>query len=293
PRGVTAALLIPAVWASFPVLSNFQYGQFHLPSIGLAILGMILFSSKRYALGGAALAVGMVAKIAPGILLVYLLVKKRYREVGWTLGFCVVYTALAYAVVGPEPFRAFFDYHLPRLNSGAAFDFASAWPDFTDLIIAGNQSPWGVVYKLGALGVAGMGDMVARGAHIIYALGALVVAALVARRNTTRFPEPLIWLALINLAGLVSKGAWGDYIAVGTVWAMTYLTLEFAGSLKQRLYLALCWVFLALSLGVMPAPVLIEMPQVMILLSLIGVITLVSVNIWIALGRPAPAQADA
>ncbi|MDH4034674.1 MAG: DUF2029 domain-containing protein, partial [candidate division Zixibacteria bacterium] len=184
--GLMAALLIPLLWISFPVLANLQYGQFHLMSVFLAVAGMMWFARRRYFLGGASLAFAMLSKAAPGILLIYLLAKRRWKEAGWTLGFCVAFSLLALMVVGTEPFVAFFTYQIPAIQNGSAFAFAEIWPEFRDLLIAGNQSPFAFVFKLGVLGLPGMSISLANTVHLVYTVLVFVVALLAARVNGNR-----------------------------------------------------------------------------------------------------------
>lgn len=283
-RAYMAALMAPAVWISFPLLSNLQYGQFHLASIALAVLGMLLFQSKRYSLGGAALAAAVVSKLAPGILLVYLLAQRRWKEIGWTAVFVGVYTALSLWVIGYDQFYYFVTYQLPRLQDGTAFSFADAWPDYINLIIAGNQSPYGIILKLGALGLPGMSIVVARGFHLLYTVAVGVVAVLAARRIPGRISQPLIWLALLNLASIVSKGAWGDYVALGSVWLLSFLTIEIGTNRRATIMLTGAWLFTALALGILPSPVLSD-GVTMIALSGIGAAIVVALNTWVIFRR--------
>jgi alpha-1,2-mannosyltransferase len=59
-RGMVAALLIPGLLASFPFMFNFQFGQFHLVAIMLAVGGMLAFSSGWNRTGGALLGAAIV-----------------------------------------------------------------------------------------------------------------------------------------------------------------------------------------------------------------------------------------
>ena len=285
-HGLTAALLLPAVWISFPVLSNLQYGQFHLASIVLAVIGMLAFSSRQYALGGATLAAAVLSKVAPGILLVYLVAQRRWKECLWTGVFSVLYSVLALWIIGIDQFTNFITYQLPRLQDGTAFAFADAWPDYIDLIIAGNQSPYGVILKLGALGLPGMSVMVARGVHLVYTLAVGLIAVLAARKYAGRVSQPIVWLALLNLASLVSKGAWGDYVAVGSIWLLTFVTAQIGRGTKYTLGLVMAWAFTALGLGIFPSPLLVE-PKAMIVLSGIGAIIVVILNSWVIFRKTA------
>ena len=46
--GLAAGLLSPLVLASFPVLHNFQYGQFHFAAIALTVLSLLAFQRERF-----------------------------------------------------------------------------------------------------------------------------------------------------------------------------------------------------------------------------------------------------
>ncbi len=278
--GATAALLIPLLWISFPVLSNFQYGQFHMVSILLAVGAMMWFAQGKHKLGGVSLAFAILSKVSPGILLIYFLVKRRWKEAGWTIVFCLVISLLALVVVGPKPFEAFISYQLPELQSGSAFSFAEAWPDYRDQFIAGNQSPFAFIAKLDALGISGMTQNLAKIVHIIYTLFVVIITFFAARIKGGRHIQLLVWLALLNLGALVSKGAWGDYIPIGTLLLMTYLLQEISGSLGQKLIMIVTGIFMFLSLGVLPLPGL-DNPSVFISLAALGMLVMISFNLWV------------
>ena len=277
--GLRAALLIPLLWISFPVLSNLQYGQFHLMSIMLAVAAMMWFSQGRYHIGGASLAFAVLSKAAPAVLLIYLMARRRWKEVGWTLGYVVVFSLLALAVVGPGPYEAFVSYQIPALQDGSAFAFEKVWPGLRDLIIAGNQSPFAFVQKLDALGIPGMTLTLAKSTHLIYTLGVVVFAFVAARIEGNRHRRLLIWLALLNLAAMISKGAWGDYIPIGTIWLMTFMVKDMWTTVRQRVLMATMWVFMFLSLGVLPLPGLDD-PTVFISLAAVGMLLTIGFNIW-------------
>lgn len=282
--GKIAILLIPLIWISFPVLSNLQYGQFHMMSLMMAIAAMIWFARGQHALGGASLAFALWSKLAPGILLAYLIGQKRWKEVGWTLGFCVVYTIVALVVIGVDPFVSFVTYQLPNLQDGSAFAFAEVWPDFRDLIIAGNQSPFALISKLDALGVPGMTVGLAQITHLFYTLTVTVIAFLAGRFQVRKGMDIVIWLALLNLAGMVSKGAWGDYIPIGTIWLLTFVVKDMIETPAQKVAMVVMWVFMFLSLGVLPLPGL-DNPQLFISLATIGLLLTIGFNLWIVFRR--------
>ena len=74
---------------------------------------MLLFERRRPAAGGALLAYAIVSKLFPGVLVLYLLLRRDWRALGWT---AAIGSALALATVadaGAAPLAAFAD-HLPR-----------------------------------------------------------------------------------------------------------------------------------------------------------------------------------
>jgi hypothetical protein len=290
-RAIMAIFLIPALWISFPVLANWQYGQFHMMSILLGIAAMMWFMEGKYLIGGSALSLAMLSKIAPGILLIYLISRKRWKEVGWTLGCCAAFSLIAVAIIGTKPFIAFLNYQLPNLQNGSAFAFAEVWPDVRDFIIAGNQSPFAFIFKLDALGLPGMTWAVARFTHMIYVLSVIAFAVIAARLSGGRTKQFLIWLALLNLATMISKGAWGDYIPIGTLWAMTFMIKELSSTLRQKVIAAIIGIFMFFSLGVLPIQGLGN-PTVFISLAAIGMLITIGFNIWILFGHKVEAEAD-
>lgn len=290
-RATLATFLIPALWISFPVLSNLQYGQFHMISIFLAVAAMMWFMQGKYLIGGFALSIAMLSKVAPGILLIYLVVRKQWKEVEWTLGCCAVYSLIAVVVIGTKPLVAFFSRQLPSLQSGSAFAFADTWPEFRNFIIAGNQSPFAFIFKLDALGVSGMTQTVAKFTHMFYSISVIVIAVAASRIDGGRTKQLLIWLALLNLATLVSKGAWGNYIPIGTLWAMTFMVREFVSTVRQKLRIVIIDIFMFLSLGVLPLPGLGN-PTVFTSLSAIGMLITIGFNIWILFRHKVAAETD-
>jgi hypothetical protein len=274
-----------------PALYNFQYGQFHLPTVVLAVGGMLAFEHRRHALGGALLGFAMLSKIFPGVLVIPLLMQRRYRAVAWTAGFTVLYTLAALLAFGTAPFAAFFDYHLPRLSSGAAFAFESVWPNAAVPLIAANLSPCGLVGKLETLGVPGTGPgMVALFNWVVTAV--VIAAAVVAGRRgrragvhaVNRLRHAQLWLALLALASMRSPGAFGDYLPVTSLWLLTTVAPRMKGRPFWSLPLIAAWVLLFLLPGVVPLPELPE-PRAAMLLSMCSMVAMAALSIWTIAGR--------
>ena len=108
----------------------------------------------------------IVSKLSPAFLLVYLLARRRWREVAWTLGACAVFSLVALAVLGWAPFEAFLSYQLPRIQSGEAFSFY----EDKELVVSRNLGIPGLVTKLHFLGVPGMTHALGAGLGWLFTL---------------------------------------------------------------------------------------------------------------------------
>jgi len=230
-RDARAGLLLPVVWLSAPLMFNFQYGQVHLLIIVAGVAAMAAFHARRDVLGGALLGVSVIIKLFPGLLLVYLAARRRWRALAWTAAAMLVYTLLALALLGPTPFVAFVTKQLPRLHSGEAFAFFENDPP----VIANNLSIYGLVFKLDLLGVGGMTRQVACQVAWIYTALLLVLAWRIGRRpgvevEDDRSADVRTWLGLLNLAAMRSPLAPATYVAASMVWMLVLV----AASARRR-----------------------------------------------------------
>ena len=281
PNGRAALWLLPLVMTSFPALHNFQFGQLHLPAVALAVAAMLSFQRRHSAVGGALLAMAVLAKIFPVVLLPYLAVQRRFRELAWTAAFVAVISLVALAVLGSAPFVAFVDSHLPRLADGSAFAFDEAWPELADLVVADNQGVFGLARKVG------LDKQSAGRLGRVFGLAVLAVAALAGRRraSSSRTARAATWLALLGLASLASPGAWGDYVPVTAVWLLSLLAPAMSRGRLPASLLGGAWLSQLLVLGTMPlgqwAPT-----HLMIAVSAAGVVVMLSLYGTALAGRP-------
>ena len=206
--------MAPLLWCSMPVLVGFQMSNVQILVFATSALALVLFTVRAPA-GAFALAASMVAKIFPGMLFIYLIARRRWREVAWTTAAGIVLTVLAFIVVGPASFQSFFEHHLHRLSTGEAF----ARPFSREFAVARNMTPFGIPLKLGALGVPGMTLGLGRVVSMAYLAGIIVLAVWAGRRRPRSGTEAAsAWLSLVCLGTLVSPFAPGDYALVGVVW---------------------------------------------------------------------------
>jgi len=273
-RGMLAGLLLPVLLLSFPFMFNFQWGQFHLAVIVLAVGGMLAMSARRDRLGGALLGAAIVTKAFPALLLLYLAVKKRGRPVFWTLAFALIYVIASFVVLGPAPYRAFFVYHLPRVASGEAFSFFLN----SDLTLAANTSVLAIPYKLGRLGVPGMSAAVAN--ILVWLFTALLVGAVIvaARRNRESSLEPVIWLGILALGAMRSPDAPNVYTGTAALWLLTLLAVETRGRIPAVALLVLAFVCMSVQ------PPLPD-PETTIVLWMSGQFAMLVLGFWVLLRR--------
>ncbi len=143
-------------WFAWPLavlapvtLATLQMGNAHLFIILISLLSMLAFEKNRNFVGATLLGYAIVSKLFPGVLLAYLVMRRRWRSAGWTVGMMGVLGCATLAVFGAGPFHAFLDYQLPRLTSGEAFSFATTY--IRAIIV--NLSVMGIPYRLVGLDV--------------------------------------------------------------------------------------------------------------------------------------------
>ena len=173
--------------------------------------------TKRRALGGALLAFVTVAKLYPGLLVLYLLFRRDWRGVMWTAAFAVAFVALTIVDVGWQPFAAFRD-HFSGLLSGEAF------PAFRNpSAMAANLSIPGIVFKLTLLGFGDMGFGAARVVGTVYMVVAIAATGILALRAPRDGAGPIIWLTVLLLATLRSPFLPWTYGTFPALWLLTLL----------------------------------------------------------------------
>jgi hypothetical protein len=278
-EGRTVALLIPLVLSSIPTMLNLQFGQFHAMTFLLALGGLVAFDREKPALGGALLASSIVAKIFPAVLLLGLVARRRWRELWWTLACGSLLSIAALAILGRDPFIAFFSYQLPRLADGEAFSFIArnGTPVF---FMSRNFSIASIVPKLHLLGVDGVPPQAAAVLSLAYAVLVLWLAWRASSGDGARLHRAQRWVAVLNLAALCSPLAPSSYVAAPTLWLLALLAGEVRGRVLRAFSLGAAWVVVV---GAPPLPDAIDLA-----IGLIAQIVLVAINIWV-LRRAAPA----
>ena len=249
-RGRRALWLLPVVWTAVPTLQTFQFAQFHLTAFALALGGMIALEQRRRALGGTLLAVAVLAKIFPGVLMLLLAVQRRWRDLGATLLSIVALSALSLAMLGTTPFEAFLSYKLPGMLDGSGFIDPNEDGGLTAILTGVTTIP----SRLRILGMTFLPDPLGPG------LGGLLVIAILAlvwraRRGTaSRASGALLWLALLNLVVLSGPTAFVDYATATFLWILSFVAVDMGRSRVVATVSWIGWVLFFTLLGTFPFP---------------------------------------
>jgi hypothetical protein len=229
--GASALLLVPAVALSFPLLLGLQWGQAHVLVLAGSIAGMVCFSRGKPIAGGALLAATIATKLFPALLLVHLAVRRQWRAIAFTLGWLGAFSALSLVVLGPETLSSFMRDQVPNMLSGDAFSYTFDNPD--------NHSLFGLAHKLAVLGMP-VGHGFARALSAGWAVVALTLTVIGARRASESAHDALQWLAILALATLQSPFA-PTYTALGSLWVLAVLTGLRPGG---RALVVIAWILL-------------------------------------------------
>ena len=241
--GRRALLLSPLVLASELTIGTLQVGNLQAMVFALAMLAMVFFAQRRYAAGGALLAFVTVSKLFPGLLLVYLLVQRKWRALAWTASLTVVLVAISLLDTGRAPYNAFLN-HLPGLLGGEAF---SAFRNPGAIAI--NYSVPGMAFKLRLFGISGASFAAMKIVGWIYTLIVLSVIIIVASRTLNRVEQPLAWLAILILASLRSPFL-PQYAVIPALWLLTLLAAVVGPTVRTLCFALLAWLILNISVPV-------------------------------------------
>jgi alpha-1,2-mannosyltransferase len=270
-------LLTPLFMAHPLVLAALQVGNFHLAAVSLCLLCWVALERRRDGLSGALLAAATLAKIYPGLLGVVLLMQRRWRAAGLTALFAAAFCALSVAVLGTKVWHDFLFYHLPKVQSGEALRFMAGTRREIDF----NLAPFGIPFKLGALGLSGWSWPEARRFGDVYTVVVLVLAALAGRNKGSPRHRLTVWLAVVLLASLRSP-----YAALFVLSTMVLLWLPLVAEVRSRrgllAFVALCAVFS------LPTPS--SDPQVTTAVSLLRTLLLYAFLVWAVLRRETAAS---
>jgi alpha-1,2-mannosyltransferase len=245
--GTHALWLTPYLLTAPTMITTLGIGNVQLATIAAAVAAMLLFERGRFAAGGLALGWGAAGKLFPGLLVVYLLLRREWRAAAWTTAWAVTFALVSLAMYGTTPWIEFL-HEMPRLLSGEAFS-AFRSPN----AIANNQSVPGLVFKLKLAGVPHMDYAAMRLLGWAYTAGILAVTAWLALRARPQGREPLVWLAILFLATMRSPFL-PTYAAFPTLWLGTLVLATSGGrpAVTRATVAIVALVSLSWGIGFMP-----------------------------------------
>jgi len=233
-----------------------------------------------------------VSKLYPGLLVLYLLVRRQWRAAAWTVGLGAGFSALSLAVFGWPMYTTFVE-HLPGLLSGEAF------PAFRNpSAMAINYSVPGLVFKAKLFGITDAGFGAMRAVGTLYTLVALAVTALIGLRARDGASAPIVCLTVLVFATLRSPFLPWTYGTFPALWLATLL----AATAAPRQSILWTWIAVVFGLGVVipidagvspqAMAILTTVPQaLMIGVAILGVRQTLSPQVHVEPTSPAAAYA--
>jgi hypothetical protein len=101
--------------------NNFLFGQIYIPLTVLLILGFVWADSKPN-LSGFMLALATAIKVFPGVFLLYLICRRRWKALAWSGLWLAVLAGISVSAVGWEAHRIYLVEVLPRMMRGEIQD---------------------------------------------------------------------------------------------------------------------------------------------------------------------------
>ena len=242
---VSAGVLVPFIMTARLFQEHAQHTQINVQVLFLVLLAFQLFRGARPALGGGALALAASVKAVPVVFVLYLVYKRAWREITWTLAWLVLLNlALPALVFGPHETAALWQRW--RTVSDAQIAGAATAHYYNQSLLAALKRLLPAVarplfFALAALGAAGLAwafrhdppDLAdpRTAAELAICLGALVVVdplAWKAHYVTLVAAYFFCWEALRRLpAGAAGGGGWWRW----TLWWGSFACLSLSAPL--------------------------------------------------------------
>lgn len=252
-RSQPRLLLFPLLLCAPTVLTTLQICNVHVLILAISLLAMIAFEEDHPLVGGVLLGFATVAKIWPAILIVYLIVQRRWRRVFYCVIAMTIFVLGGLLLFGLAPYQNFLAFQLPRLSSGEAFDFMARSP--REIVF--NISIFGIPHKLYALHLLASQPKLLSPVlnwSFIMLIGLVVVAAGLRLGTDTkendndRLIKVQLWLTLLTLVQLRSPFLPWIYGVISTLWLLLLLAPTMNG--WKLGVIGVAWVALAINLQV-------------------------------------------
>lgn len=120
-------ILIPVIFI-FPVRNNIFFGQTYLLIMAMLMEGFAAYAKDRKFTAGFLWSIAILLKLFPGIILLFLLFKKDYRQLGITIAIIGIISLVTAAITGFGLNIEYFTQIMPRmLNNEINDTYASAY----------------------------------------------------------------------------------------------------------------------------------------------------------------------
>jgi alpha-1,2-mannosyltransferase len=218
------------------VLFGFQQGNFQVTAAPIALIAVVLISGRQTWAGALMLAYAAMAKIFPGILIVYLAAARQWGTLARVAVCGGLLMALTLATQGTRPTIDFVTHAVPEITSAAAFP-QTELPQAVPV----NWTAYGLTVRLRNLGVTALDQRTGLRIASVYGVLIIALAALAgwrADRGKRRTPNKeqgtrsesedrirllQVTLALVALASFRSPFAGAPYGSMSTLWLMTFV----------------------------------------------------------------------
>ena len=128
-------LLLISVVFIFPFRNNIFFGQTYLLIIAMLIEGFIAYKNDKSILAGFLWSIAILLKLFPGIILLFLLFKKDYKQLGITVLFIAVFSLVTAVITGFGLNLDYFTQIMPRmLNNDINDPYASTYQSMPVLL---------------------------------------------------------------------------------------------------------------------------------------------------------------
>ena len=197
PTPWARAAIIAGTATFYPLWIDVVQGQANLLILVLVVGGLVgvLRDDDRWA---AAWGVAAALKVSPALLLLWLLINRRWRAAGWMIGGGATVTAIGF-LIRPHDTLAFFGQVLPALAHGTA--------------VYANQSVSGVILRLTTLNPYTNPWVVLGSPAVVIALISLLALAWWAWQTRCADPQ-LRLLAFLPLVSLLSAVTWPHHLVL-------------------------------------------------------------------------------
>ncbi len=249
-------LFLPVLLLAPSTLTAIQIQNVHPLVIISSLVGMMAFSRNRNLLGSLCLAFAITCKIWPLVLLVPLVLARKWRSIISTILGLITLGVLSRLTFGTGIFHDFVQFQLPRLASGEAFGFMTKHAG----AMTANTSIFGFWHKLYEVGVFSgkppeLLNPILSWGYLFVAAAVILWASWASKRlfhlafkdheegQKARLKLLTIWLAILTLVQLRSPFLPWPYGVLTTQGLFIILAVQGQG--KTRWLFILGWIYYA------------------------------------------------